>query len=58
MERYDLSEMMPPLLIQRITPDGKAVLYTSDVSGYNQLYLVELPEDLNVLPLLSTVSQY
>lgn len=42
----------------RITPDGKAVLYTSDVSGYNQLYLVELPEDLNALPLLSTLSQY
>lgn len=39
----------------RITPDGKSVLYTSDESGYNQLYLVEIPEDLNTLPLLSDI---
>ncbi len=40
----------------RITPDGKAVLYTSDSSGYNQLYLVKIPEDISSLPLLSTLS--
>lgn len=40
----------------RITPDGKGVLYTSDESGYNQLYLVEIPEDISTLPLLKTVS--
>ena len=39
----------------RITPDGKAVLYTSDETGYNQVYLVKIPEDITVLPLLSDV---
>ena len=42
----------------RITPDGKFVLYTSDESGYNQVYLVRIPDDLNDLPLLSTLSEY
>lgn len=36
----------------RITPDGKSVLYTSDESGYNQLYIVKIPDDINTLPLL------
>ena len=36
----------------RITPDGKSVLYTSDESGYNQLYLVRIPDDITSLPLL------
>jgi len=40
----------------RITPDGKGVLYTSDESGYNQLYLAEIPEDISTLPLLKTLS--
>ena len=39
----------------RITPDKKYVLYTSDESGYNQLYLVKIPDDINALPLLSDV---
>ena len=37
----------------RITPDGKSVLYTSDETGYEQLYLAKLPEDLTDLPMLS-----
>jgi len=28
----------------RFTPDGKHILYTSDVSGYSNMYLVELKE--------------
>ncbi|MBQ8548938.1 MAG: PD40 domain-containing protein [Lachnospiraceae bacterium] len=40
----------------RLTPDGKAVLYTSDETGYEQLYLAQLPEDLTALPMLSTLS--
>ena len=28
----------------RFTPDGKAVLYTSDLTGYSNLYLVEVGE--------------
>ena len=42
----------------RITPDGKHVLYTSDESGYNQLYLVRIPDDIDSLPLLSSLSKY
>ena len=42
----------------RLTPDGKKVLYTSDESGHNQVYLVTLPENLGDLPLLSTLSKY
>ena len=42
----------------RMTPDGRAVLYTSDAGGYNQVYLVRLPEDLTALPMLETVSRY
>ena len=41
----------------RMTPDGKAVLYTSDESGYEQLYLVKLPEDLSVLPTLESLGR-
>lgn len=41
----------------RLTPDGKKVLYTSDCSGYNQVYMVTLPEDLTSLPLLETLSK-
>lgn len=40
----------------RMTPDGKAVLYTSDETGYEQLYLAKLPEDLTILPLLETLT--
>ena len=39
-----------------MTPDGKAVLYTSDETGYEQLYLAKLPEDLTILPLLETLT--
>jgi oligogalacturonide lyase len=39
-----------------ITPDGKHVLFTSDFTGYDQLYLAEIPDDLNDLPLLDTLS--
>ena len=28
----------------RFTPDGKAVLYTSDLTGYSNMYLVEVGE--------------
>jgi hypothetical protein len=28
----------------RFTPDGKAVLYTSDLTAYSNLYLVEIGE--------------
>ena len=42
----------------RLTPDGKAVLYTSDESGYNQVYLVKIPDNINDLPLLSDLSEY
>lgn len=42
----------------RITPDGKSVLYTSDATGYEQIYLVRLPEDVNDLPPLETLSKY
>lgn len=40
----------------RFSPDGKYVLYTSDCTGYNQVYLVKLPDDVHSLPLLSTLS--
>ena len=36
----------------RLTPDGKHVLYTSDISGNNQIYLVDIPEDITTLPYL------
>lgn len=39
----------------RLTPDGKSVLYTSDETGYEQLYLVRLPEDIAELPPLDTL---
>ncbi len=40
----------------RMTPNGKAVLFTSDETGYEQIYLAELPEDLSILPFLHTLS--
>jgi oligogalacturonide lyase len=40
----------------RLTPDGKAVLFTSDETGYEQLYLAHLPDDLSALPLLRSLS--
>ena len=42
----------------RITPDGKGVLFTSDSTGYNQIYISEIPEDISSLPLLSELSKY
>lgn len=41
----------------RLTQDGRAVLYTSDATGYNQVYLVRLPDDLTTLPMLSALSK-
>lgn len=35
-----------------ITPDGKYCLFTSDRSGYEQVYLAEIPEDISSLPLV------
>lgn len=40
----------------RFSPDGKRILYTSDCTGYNQVYLVTLPDDVHSLPLLSSLS--
>ncbi|MBE6561728.1 MAG: oligogalacturonide lyase [Ruminococcaceae bacterium] len=40
-----------------LTPDGKSVLYTSDETGYEQVYLVRIPEDLTELPMLDTLSK-
>lgn len=42
----------------RLTPDGRSVLYTSDETGYEQVYLARIPEDVRALPLLSTLSDY
>ncbi len=39
-----------------MTPDGKSVLYTSDETGYEQVYLVRLPENITDLPMLDTLS--
>jgi oligogalacturonide lyase len=39
----------------RITPDGKHVLYTSDVSDYSNLYLAPIG-DIDDLPVLDTTS--
>ena len=41
----------------RLTDDGKAVLYTSDETGYEQLYLAYLPDDLSELPMLDKLSK-
>ena len=41
-----------------ITPDGKSVLYTSDESGYEQVYLVRIPDNIETLPMLDTLSKY
>jgi len=42
----------------RITPNGKGILYTSDLTGYNQVYIAHLPENIDTLPLLETLSKY
>lgn len=34
----------------RFTEDGKQILYNSNVSGYCNIYLVDLPEDVTTLP--------
>ena len=34
-----------------ITPDGRHVLYTSDTTGYSNLYLVEIGDPLELLEL-------
>ncbi|MFS0725799.1 hypothetical protein [Paenibacillus sp. 1P07SE] len=34
-------------------PDGKRILFTSDKNGYANLYMVELPEDISVLPVMN-----
>jgi len=39
----------------RITPDGKSVLYTSDRTGHEQLYLVRLPDDITALPTVESL---
>jgi oligogalacturonide lyase len=36
----------------RFSPDGRHVLYTADPAGYGNVYLAELPADLNQLPIL------
>jgi oligogalacturonide lyase len=36
----------------RFTADGTQVLYTSDRSAYGNLYLVDVPDDVESLPLL------
>ena len=41
----------------RLTPDGKKVLYTSDMSGNNQIYLVDIPDSIEELPYLSDVQK-
>ncbi len=41
----------------RFTPDGKGVLFTSDLSGYGNLYLAELPE-FDSLPAVSTKREF
>ena len=41
----------------RITPDGKSVLYTSDESGYNQLNIVRISDNVCELPPLSELSK-
>lgn len=41
----------------RLTPDGKKVLYTSDISGNNQIYLASLPERVADLPYLSQINK-
>lgn len=40
----------------RLSPDGKQVLFTSDMSGYGNLYLVDVPdfESLPEMPVKSS----
>lgn len=38
----------------RFSADGKQVLFTSDKNGYGNLYLVQVPEDFNSLPLFKS----
>jgi len=37
----------------RLTADSRQVLFTSDRSGYGNLYLVDIPEDVESLPVLN-----
>ena len=36
----------------RMSADGRSVLYNSNVSGYCQIYIAEIPEDVSSLPVL------
>jgi oligogalacturonide lyase len=40
----------------RFTPDGRQVLFTSDTSGYGNMYLIEA-DQLDALPLLKEIKQ-
>ena len=40
-----------------ISPDGRNVIFTSDRTGYNQVYWAEIPEDVDSLPLLEKYSK-
>jgi len=39
----------------RFSLDGKQVLFTSDRSGYGQVYLAQMPEDVSTLPKIEDV---
>lgn len=50
--RHDSSMKIQQLHVHpRFSPDGKRVLFTSDVSGYGDVYLVDVP-DIDSLPLV------
>jgi oligogalacturonide lyase len=36
----------------RFSADGKQVVFTSDMSGYGNVYLADVPDDLTVLPVI------
>ncbi len=36
----------------RFTADGRQILYNSNCSGYCNLYLADIPEDVTTLPFL------
>lgn len=38
----------------RMSEDGRSVLYNSNVSGYCQLYIAQIPEDVSSLPILES----
>jgi oligogalacturonide lyase len=37
----------------RFTPDGRQVLFTSDVTGYGNVYLADVPDDFEALPMVN-----